>query len=138
MQGAIGVLSVGAGDIKLVFDPTKPEECIRAARIVKDMLRRGYAILVDAGEGKYTRAYDFDEKTHEYIIADFDPLQADAADNQERKAHGKKGAQVEVPGDDDDEASGRTGGASKKDRTGTRRVPAAGTAGVAVARTSGG
>ena len=79
MSGTIGILNVGAGDTKLVFDPTNPAEMIRAARIVKDMLRRGYALLVDSGQtdssGRpiYMRAKDFDETKFEYIIADFDP-----------------------------------------------------------------
>lgn len=75
--GEIGVLNVGAGDIKLSFDPANPAERIRAARIVKDMIRRGYALLIQVEEegGKvWRRAVDFEESTCEYIIADFDPL----------------------------------------------------------------
>lgn len=72
MTESIGILNVGAGDTKLTFDKSNPAECIRAARIVKDMLRRGYALLIDTGKRKggrpvYVRAKDFDEKTCEYI-----------------------------------------------------------------------
>lgn len=72
------MLNVGAGDVKLSFDPSNPGERIRAARIVKDMLRRGYAILVQTGtdaQGRpvFQRATDFREDTCEYLIADFDP-----------------------------------------------------------------
>ena len=79
--GTVGVLNVGAGDTKLSFDPTNPAERIRAARIVKDMIRRGYALLIEVeknpqGEPVYKRATDFDENTCEYIIADFDPVTA--------------------------------------------------------------
>ncbi len=72
MNGEIGILNVGAGDTKLTFDPKKPEERKRAAAVVKDMLVRGFAILVQVGkkDGKplYQRAESFDPKTCEYII----------------------------------------------------------------------
>jgi hypothetical protein len=86
MIGQIGILNIGCGDTKLTFDPNNPQECIRAARIVKDMLRRGYALLIEVtqhdGTKKFQRAYDFDENTYEYIIADFDPEIAAQADTQ--------------------------------------------------------
>jgi hypothetical protein len=88
--GTVGVLNVGAGDTKLSFDPTNPAERIRAARIVKDMIRRGYALLIEVeksaqGEPVYQRATDFDENTCEYIIADFDPVTAAEADAKEEE-----------------------------------------------------
>lgn len=72
MSGELGILNVGAGDTKLSFDPTKPAECERAAAVVMDMLKRGYAIMVQVGErdGKplYMRAESFDPATCEYLI----------------------------------------------------------------------
>lgn len=41
MMGSVAILNVSAGDTKLTFDKSNPSETIRAARIVKDMLRRG-------------------------------------------------------------------------------------------------
>lgn len=78
VNGTVGVLNVGAGDITLSFDKNNPADCIRAGRIVKDLIRRGYALLVEVTPGKYQRAKDFDENTSEYIVADFDPMAADA------------------------------------------------------------
>lgn len=77
MPGEVGILSVGAGHIKLKFDPNDEVETTRAARIVKDMLRRGYALMVeipsiDGTPARYRRATDFDDKACEYIIADLD------------------------------------------------------------------
>lgn len=134
MKGQIGILNVGAGDTKLVFDKNNPAECIRAARIVKDMLRRGYALLVDVGKGKTRRVLDFDDTKFEYIIADFDPVTAEAADREEQE-HGKERTQ---PG-----AAAGTGTAAaakrKPGRPVTRRsIAATGASGVAVARTAGG
>ena len=71
--GEIGILNVGAGDTKLSFDPSNPAEVKRASEVVSDMIRRGYAILVEAGRDEkgplYRRALDFDPETAEYIIA---------------------------------------------------------------------
>lgn len=133
-MGSIGILNVGAGDTKLVFDKNNPAECIRAARIVKDMLRRGYALLIDVGKGKTRRVLDFDDTKFEYIIADFDPVTAETADREERE-HGKERAQ---PGTE--AGSGTTPAAKRKsERTVTRRaIAATGASGVAVARTAGG
>lgn len=77
-DGEVGILNVGAGDIRISFDPKNPAELIRAKRIVKDMLRGGYALLVEVekdGVKAYQRALDFDEERCEYVIADYDPVQ---------------------------------------------------------------
>lgn len=73
--GTVGILNVGDGDTKLSFDKNNPAERIRAARIVADMLRRGYALLIEV-DGKFVRATEFKEDVCEYIIADFDPITA--------------------------------------------------------------
>ena len=134
MTGQIGILNVGAGDTKLSFDKSNPQECIRAARIVTDMLRRGYALLIEMDDGKggktYTRAKAFDPATCEYIIADFDPVTAQAADDEE--PHEQESAETGAATNPTTAKS-----ASLKKRT-TRRVDAARTIGVAVARTAGG
>ena len=72
MNGQLGILNVGAGDTKVSFDPSKPAEVERACAVVMDMIRRGYAIMVQVGErdGKplYMRADSFDPSTAEYLI----------------------------------------------------------------------
>lgn len=71
-MGGLAVLNVGSGDTKLSFDRKKPAERERCARIVEDMLKRGYAILVEVGKRKgkplYQSATGFDPKTCEYLI----------------------------------------------------------------------
>ena len=144
MKGQVGILNVGAGDTKLVFDPENPADMIRAARIVKDMLRRGYALLVDTGvrddKGRpvYRRAKDFDETKCEYIIADFDPTIAaeeDANDDVSDRANEPPAA-----------ATGQAPGAEVAERPrlkrgpkpGSRRVKASEVHVVAVSRSAGG
>lgn len=134
MSGSVGILNVGAGDTKLVFDRTNPAECIRAARIVKDMIRRGYALLIEVeknakGEPIYKRATDFDENTSEYIIADFDPVTAAEADAKEAQDEADQEATAPA-------ASGAAQG--RKGRPKLRRVDAAKTRAVAVAHSAGG
>lgn len=129
--GEVGILNVGDGDTKLSFDPKNPAERIRAARIVKDMIRRGYCLLIEVerdGVKTTTRALDFDEKVCEYIIADFDPIVAQEQDNQESQ-HGNT------------EQSGAPSGgqAGPQKRTYRKRgVAADGTRAVAVAPIAGG
>ena len=76
-MGEVGILNVGAGDTKLVFDPANPEETKKAAGIVTDMLQRGYMIFVQVGENEkgplYQRATAFDPETCEYTIMDLPP-----------------------------------------------------------------
>lgn len=76
MSGTVGILNVGAGDTVLTFDSFNPAETIRSGRIVRDMIRRGYALLIEVerdGQKRFERAVDFDETHCRYIIADFDP-----------------------------------------------------------------
>ena len=135
-MGEIGILNVGAGDTKLSFDKNNPQECIRAARIVTDMLRRGYALLIEIDDGaggkSFVRAKDFDPNTCEYIIADFDPVTAAAADAEESRE--QEGSEVSAA---TGEAATKSNRRSRKGIT-TRRVDASRTTGVAVPRTAGG
>jgi hypothetical protein len=72
IMGELSVLNVAAGDIKLTFDTNDAVEAIRAKRMISDMLRRGYALLIEV-DGKFQRALEFKEDVGEYIVADFDP-----------------------------------------------------------------
>ena len=117
-MGELGILNVGAGDTKLSFDPKKPKEVEYAKKVVTDLLRRGFAILVEVGKknGKplYQRAEGFDPKTCEYII-------------------------VGAPEDSDEETEApEAAPKAKTKRKTTRRVAAANTRAVAVARSAGG
>jgi hypothetical protein len=65
------ILNVGDGDTKLSFDPKNPAERERAAKIVGEMLRMGFAVMVEVdvkGEKLFRRVHDFDPETCEYII----------------------------------------------------------------------
>lgn len=116
--GEVGILNVGHGDTKLSFDPAKPNDAAHARRVVTEMLRMGFAIMVQIGEkdGKplYTRAEGFDEATSEYIIMGtpeaFQVANALPAPPEKLQRHGKRSS----------------------------RVPAAATRAVSVARSAGG
>lgn len=117
MVGDLHILNVGEGDTTVSFDPDKPAEVERAKSIIEDMLKQGYAILVEVGEkdGKplYQRAVGFDPKTCEYIVVGTPPAAAEA----ERPARKKKAAAK---------------------RATRRRVKAASTTATAVAKSAGG
>lgn len=123
MTGTVAILNVGAGDTKLTFDPTKPAEVARAAKIVKDMIRRGFVLLIEVGRDDkgpiYRRADDFDEKTAEYIIA---------GEVHDEEAEASTSAPTPEP----------RAGKRKTNRPPKRRVAASSTNAVSVARTAGG
>lgn len=134
-MATIGILNVGAGDTKLVFDSDNPAECIRSGRIVTDMLRRGYALLIELPDGTFTRVHEFNAAVCEYIIADFDPVQAAAADAgvPDAQAQPPAAPPVGTPSPGPAEEPRRPGL-----KRGTRAIKATGASGVAVARSAGG
>jgi hypothetical protein len=146
MTGQIGILNVGAGDTKLTFDKNNPAECIRSGRVITDMLRRGYALLIEVPDGNggkaYTRVHEFRESTCEYIIADFDPIIAAKEDeanerNDEPSAASADGAADEVSREAPAKRKG--GNRSIQPNRGKRTaVHASATAGIAVSRSAGG
>jgi len=121
MAGTVAILNVAAGDTKLTFDPEKPDEVKRSASIVKDMIRRGFVLLIEVGSDEkgpiYRRALDFDETASEYIIAGDAP-----ALHQEKPGI----VQSALPP------------RQRKQKAAKVRVPAARTQAVAIARTAGG
>lgn len=144
-MGQIGILNVGAGDTKLVFDKNNPAECIRSGRIVRDMLRRGYALLIEVtdakGEKAYQRVTEFREDTCEYIIADFDPIVAATQD----ATHERDNADLEpAAAPEDGAAIGENRLATPHIAGGRKRGPkpraihASQTSGIAVSRSAGG
>jgi len=104
MNPAVSILNVSDGDTKLIFDTDKPVERERAARIITDMLRRGYAIMAYIGNNKdgeatYKRATGFDAATAEYLITGLSPEEETAIAEQlglqpPPKAKGRRGRRV--------------------------------------------
>ncbi|HYE70631.1 MAG TPA: hypothetical protein VD932_03815 [Aquabacterium sp.] len=133
--GQLGILNVGAGDTKISFDPSKPAEVERACAVVMDMIRRGYAIMVQVGErdGKplYMRAESFDPATAEYIVVGLPETNVAAAEPKLRNP------ETNEP-DDDDKAQEAEEASPPKRKGRGRRIAARSTHGVAVAPISGG
>jgi hypothetical protein len=136
--GSLSILNVYEGDVKITFDKDNPVETIRARRMILDLVRRGYALLIEV-DGAYQRAIDFDEKVGEYIIADFDPSYIVtpnylAQPRQERPSSEESPNVSEEPSEEKEvEAS-----APALKKRGRRRIAMESTAAVAVARTAGG
>lgn len=120
-MGELACLNVAGGDIKISFDTNNAAEAIRARRIITEMLKRGYALLVEH-KGKYQRATAFDEKKGEYIIADYDPT----VDEEETDEH-EQGKKTKEPQP-----------TIKKGVRGRKRIPMEKTNAVSVAPSSGG
>lgn len=134
MSGELALLNVGTGDTKISFDPkASDEEISKASILVKDMIRRGYAVLVEVGKDDkgplYRRAYDFDIDTTEYIVAG---LPDDLV--QEPRAEKKSASFKRKP-----DKLGRVAGEGPRSRKrATSRIKATGAKAVAVSRTAGG
>ncbi len=94
--GELIILSVHKGDTKLSFDGQDPEEVAHAKVVLEDMLKRGYLIFIDTGEGegesRLRRVTAFDPEKSEYII------RADKRSKAYRDAAaGEKPAEERVP-----------------------------------------
>lgn len=131
-SGSVGILNVGAGDTKLVFDTSNPDEMAKSAAIVADMIRCGFVLLIEVGRDDkgptYRRAHSFDAETAEYIIAGPPPPELAAAPATPLpKTPEVFSAKSTVP----PRRQGRKASAQT-------RVPAASANAVAVARTAGG
>jgi hypothetical protein len=87
VSGTLAILNVAAGDTKLSFDPKSKAEVKRACGIVRDMLKRGFVILVEVGADEkgplYRKVQKFDPGTAEYIIAGT-PENTEASSNVEK------------------------------------------------------
>ncbi|HWD39781.1 MAG TPA: hypothetical protein VG944_13105 [Fimbriimonas sp.] len=122
------VLSVGHGDMKISFDSANPQELERAKKVVTDLLRQGYAIMVEVGRNDkgpiYQRATGFDPETMEYLVVGDPPV--DATFRPPQSATSLDAGPVLPPST---RGRGRPRGPS--------RVPASSPS-VAVARTAGG
>ena len=66
------VLNVGEGDLKVSFDKNNAQERTNAKKMIEDLMRQGFAIMVEVGRNEkgpiYQRAVKFDYKTEEYLV----------------------------------------------------------------------
>lgn len=112
--------------MKITFDKSNIAETIRAKRMISDMLRRGYALLVEM-DGAFQRAIEFDEQHGEYVVADYDPSYRPPSANptirEDEPDAETKEAEIEAP---------------QKKRNGRRRLAMESTNAVGVARSAGG
>lgn len=143
-MGSLQILNVGEGDVRIEFDRSDVAEAVRAKRIIHDMLRRGYALLVEVerdGEKRFERAKAFDELTGSYVIADFDPSQAGdwkpevklgQASQTEEKREEVAGAPAATQ-----PAEPAVSGARRRGRP-SKKLPMEGTRAIGVGRSAGG
>ena len=69
-EGAIDVLNVGLGHLKLSYNAKDPIERDRAKRMIEQMFQRGYALFVEIKKGDFRRVERFDPKHDTYILGD--------------------------------------------------------------------
>jgi len=66
-EGSLCILNISAGDVKISFNKDNPEELARARDMIEDMLKRGYSILVQWGDG-WRRAKKFIPTRDTYVV----------------------------------------------------------------------
>lgn len=133
-MGELNILNVSAGDITISFDTKDAAEAIRAKRIIEDMLKRGYALLVKDSDGAFVRALGFDSEKGEYIIADYAPTENNTKET-------KNYEQIEEPTKEETESTTwiKKGAEQPKPKRGRqKRVGMETTTTFAVARSAGG
>ena len=67
--GELSILNCGAGDIRITFDKASETEVAKAKDMIKDMLRRGYAIFIETPTGT-RRVKRFNPETEVYVVHD--------------------------------------------------------------------
>lgn len=67
--GQLDILNCGEGHLEIKFDKGDPVETAKAEHVIKDMLRRGYALFIEGPDKTLIRVQEFDEKNSAYIIA---------------------------------------------------------------------
>lgn len=132
MRGELAILNVGDGDTKLVFDDSDPVASERNAKTVRDMIRKGFVLLIEAGRDNedrplYRRAIDFDPEAREYIVAGVadEPTTTGAVTHEQESTSQTTRRSKATPA--------KTAG-----RKSTERIPASTARAVGVARTAGG
>lgn len=124
MKGKIDILNCGEGHAEVHIDDSDPISLARSARIIEDMLRRGYALFIAGADGALIRVEAFNPQTKCYIIGD-GPLYA----GEVPEAPSQRAPVTHPPG----EAPRR--GRPKK---ASREVPISAAATTAIPRTAGG
>lgn len=66
--GSLSVLNTGIGDIQITFNEHDEAEVAKAIKMLTDMQARGYAVLVQLGDGTYVRAKSIDAARGRYIL----------------------------------------------------------------------
>lgn len=144
LRGVASILNVGDGDTTLSFDPRDPAECERAAKIVTEMLRLGFAIMVEdpPGSRTYRRVKAFDADKFQYIIGEVSAGDAQPERGTDEPAQDSPpaatGHAAPEPPAEASAGAGRPKARSGRAPAKTKRLAAATTRTVSIGRTAGG
>ena len=67
MIPGLDVLNCGMGHLEFNFDKSSPKDVAEAKKVIEDMLRRGYTIIVEH-EGETHRVTSFDPEQEVYYV----------------------------------------------------------------------
>ena len=135
-MGELSCLNVSGGDITITFDTADAAEAIRAKRMISDMLKRGYALLIEV-DGKFTRCLEFKEDVGVYVVADFDPEPKQQTENTDDSISDTTSEDAADSGESEELANAKkTRGRPSKSKT--TEIPMAKAKARAVAPSAGG
>lgn len=135
MKGKIDILNCAKGHAEVHVDAADPISLARSARIIEDMLRRGYVLFINGADGALIRVEKFDAEKKVYIIGD-GPLYAGEVPAAEPERRNPLCGEVKAPITHPPGQAPRRGpGRPKK---GTREVPMEKAHATAIPRTAGG
>lgn len=128
MSGALDILNVGIGDLKLRWNPGDESDVAKAQDTVEMLLKQGYAICIERPDGTYARVKRFSREDDCYIISEV--------------ASGEKGKQGTPGGAEGSGAAEERLGSGKGRRgrppKGESRVPRSSARGTAIGPSAGG
>lgn len=93
VRGSLEILTSGIGHLKITFDKANPGEVERAKKIIEDMLRQSFTILVEH-EGTTSRVKKFDPEREVYIV---EGPPEPATEGESPASHKKRRKDKEVP-----------------------------------------
>ena len=125
-SGGLDILNVGLGDLKVRWNPLDAADRAKAKKMIQDLMRQGYAILIEEPDGSYKRATRFDPDRDCYIVTEVVRGEEQSAEASETTT--------------EESEAGSSRRAKPRGRPRTREVarPRATTRGTAVGRSAGG
>lgn len=96
-EPGLDVLNAAEGHLNIKFDKDSPEETAKAQKIIGDMLKRGYAIFIDVGDGELKRVKHFKKDIDSYVVEEIPDEKAESVKPIKKYIPRKKAKATGIP-----------------------------------------